>query len=203
MKNRPQRKDLAQLVEQHRRVLADRPDVSERTRQLSASSGRNVIGRHPAKRSNLRTLLIGAIAVVMVLACAGSAVAVVAGSFWLRDQLGDPATVVQEFYSALHQRSYGEAYGYFSNAQKARIPQDVFSDRYSSYDQLDGVVEAYPVISKVVKGSTATIVAQVTRRADPTTARIETITVVKQGGSWRIDSITDGATVPVPTPTAG
>ena len=203
MKNRPHHGELAQVVEQRRRELADRQDVSERTRQLSASSSRNQIGRRPVKRSNLRTLLIGAIAVVMVLACAGSAVAVVAGSVWLRDQLGDPATVVQQFYSALHQRSYGEAYSYFSSAQKSRISQDVFSDRYSSYDQLNGVVESYPIMSKAIQGSTATIVVQVTRRADPTTAQVETIKAVKQGGSWRIDSITEGATVPVPTSTAG
>lgn len=203
MKNRPRHDDLAQLVEQHRRELADRPDVSQRTRQLSASSSRNQIGRRPVKRSNLRTLLIGAIAVFMVLACASSAVAVVAGSFWLRDQLGDPATVVQQFYSALHQRSYGVAYSYLSKTQKAGITQEVFTDRYSSYDQLNGVVETYPVTSKVVHGSTATIVVLVTRRADMTTANVETIKVVKQGSSWRIDSITDGAAVPVSTATAG
>ena len=202
MKNRPQHQDLAQLVEQRRRELADRPDVSERTRKLSASSSRNQIGRRPVKRSNMRTLLIGAIAVFMVLACASSAVAVVAGSFWLRDQLGDPATVVQQFYSALHQRSYAEAYGYLSNGQKSRMSQEVFTDHYSGYDQLNGVVEAYPISSKIVQGSTATITVQVTRRADATTARIETIKVVKQGGAWRIDSITDGAVVPVPTSTA-
>lgn len=203
MKNRPQHQDLAQLVEQRRRELADRPDVSERTRKLSASSSRNQIGRRPIKRSNMRTLLIGAVAVFMVLACASSAVAVVAGSFWVRDQLSDPGTVVQQFYSALHQRSYTVAYGYLSNAQKSRMSEGVFADRYSEYDQINGVVETYPVTSKVIKGSSATIVAQVTRRADATTARVETITVVKQGNSWRIDNITVGATVPVSTATAG
>lgn len=203
MKDRPHREDLAQLVERRRRELADRPDVSERTRQLSASSSRNQIGRMPRKRSNLRTLLFGAIAVFLVLACAFSAVAVIAGSFWLQDQLGDPATVVQQYYSALHQRSYGEAYSYFSTGQKGRISQAIFTDRYSSYDQLNGVVEAYPITSKVIQGSTATIVVQVTRRADTTSAQIQTLKVVKQGGSWRIDSVTVGATVALPTPTAG
>lgn len=203
MKDRPHREDLAQLVEQRRRELADRPDVSQRTRQLSASSSRNQIGRRPLKRSNLRTLLFSAIAVVMVLACAFSAVAVVAGSFWLQDQLGDPATVVQQYYSALHQRSYGEAYSYFSSGQKGRISKDVFTDRYSSYDQLDGVVEAYPITSKSVQGSTATIVVQVTRQADTTTAQIQTLKLVKQGGSWRIDTITVGGSITLPTPTAG
>ena len=203
MSNRPHHEDLTLLVEQRRRELADRPDVSQRTRLLSASSSRNQIGRRPAKRSNVRTLLIGFVAVAMVIACATSAVAVVAGSFWVRDQLGDPTTVVQQFYSALHQRNYGQAYSYFSTEQKSRLSQDVFTDRYGSYDRLDGVVESYPMTGKVVHASTATVVVQVSRLADTTTARVETLTLVKQGGSWRIDSIVDGATIILPTTTAG
>ncbi|HKV84076.1 MAG TPA: hypothetical protein VJN88_05935 [Ktedonobacterales bacterium] len=203
MKDRMHREDLSLLVEHRRRELAERPDVSQRTRALSASSSRNQIGRRTPRRSTLRTLIFGVVAVVMVIGCATSAVAVVAGSFWVRDQLGDPATVVQQYYSALHQRNYIEAYSYFTTPQKGRISQDVFTDRNSSLDQLNGAVEAYPVTSKTVQGSTATIVVQVTRQADMTTAQVQTLKVVKQGSVWRIDSVTIGAVVPLPTATAG
>jgi hypothetical protein len=203
MNDSKHREDLSLLVEQRRRELAERPDVSQRTRALSASSSRNQIGRRSPKRSSLRTLIIGVVAVVMVIGCATSAVAVVAGSFWLRGQLGDPATVVQQYYSALHQRNYAEAYSYFTTPEKGRMSQDVFTDRSSSLDQLNGAVETYPVMSKSVQGSTATIVVQVTRQADMTTAQVQTLKVVKQGSVWRIDSVTAGAVVPVPTATAG
>ncbi len=193
------RKEVAQRVEQRRRELSDRIDISERTKRLSQSGSRNQIGK-PRKRSTTLSLIIGGFAVVLLVVCVGSTLAVVLGGAWLRGQLDDPTQVTLKFYSSLHQKDYHQAYSYFSTGFKARFSESTFSDKYDSLDQLSGIVETYPVSHSQVGDTAATVTVSVTRRGDPANAQIQTLRLVKENGDWQIDNITIGATVPV-TPT--
>ena len=202
MKDPRRRAELATLLERRRRELGERTDISQAMRKLSQSSSRNPIGPQPKARSATVGLLLGAAGIVMLVACIVSAVSLTAGALALNDQLTDPSTTVQRFYSALHQQDYGLAYSYFSKNLKAHISQSAFADQYSSYDQVKGVIQHYPVQSSAINGATATITVAVVRRSNDSTAQLQTIRLTKEGNEWRIDGITLGGLVPIPSPTA-
>lgn len=203
MKDSKQRHDLAMLVERRRRELADRPDISQRTRELSQSSSRNkVIGPQSLSRKTTISLMLGGLAVVALIACVASAVLVTAGGLWFQSQLSDPGTTVQKFYSALHQQSYGDAYALFTPNAKAHLSQSQFTDTYSSYDSVEGVVEDYPVQKSTVNSNAASFTVAVVRRGNAAQATVETLALVNVNGNWYIDSITRTGTMPVPSPTS-
>lgn len=202
MKDPKRHKELAEIVARRRRELGDRPDISQRMRKLSESSGRNPIGPKPVKRSTLLTFLAGGLAIVAVIACIASAIAVTAGGLWFQSQLNDPGTTVQKFYGALHQQNYAQAYALLSNSAKARVSQSGFTDQYSSLDQIDGIVNSYPILKSTTGNNSATVTVAVVRRGNTTLAQVETVQLVKDGGDWHINSITSAGTMPVPSPTA-
>lgn len=202
MKDPKARAELATLLEQRRRELGERTDISQAMRQLSQSSSRNPIGPQRKPRSATVGLLLGVGAVVVLVACIVSAVSLTAGALALNDQLTNPGTTVQRFYSALHQQDYNLAYSYFSKNLKAHISQSAFADQYGSYDQVKGVIQNYPVQSSTIDTSTATITVAVVRRSNDSTAQLQTLGLTKEGNDWHIDSITLGGPVPIPSPTA-
>lgn len=203
MKDPNRRKELALLVERRRRELADRPDISERTRELSQSSSRNtLVGPRSLSRRTTISLIVGGLAAVALIACVASAVVVTAGGLWFQSQLTDPGTTVQKFYSALHQQSYSDAYGLLTPNAKSHLTANQFTDKYSSYDSVEGVVEDYPVQKSTVNANSATYTVAVVRRGNATQATVETLALVKVGGNWLIDTITPAGTVAVPTPTS-
>ena len=195
------RAELAERVEQRRRELGDRPDISQAMRKLSQSSSHNPLGGKARKRPTTLTLVLGAVAVVAMLACIGTAIGVTAGGLWLRDQLSDPTTTGDQFFSALHEQDYQQAYSYFSRAAQARLSQAAFANQYAAYDQINGIVDSYPMKSSAVNGTRATIVYIVVRRGNTSTGQLQTLTFVQENGDWRIDGITPGATVPAPATT--
>jgi hypothetical protein len=202
MNDPKRRQELAVLLERRRRALGDRPDVSERTRRLSQSSGRHPLGsRPPVKRSTTLTLLFGALAVVAMLACVASAVMVTAGGLWFQSQLNDPANTVQKFYSALHEQDYPDAYALLSASTRSHLSQSAFADQYSSYDQVSGIVESYPIVKSAVNGSAASFTVAVVRRGNTSMAQLETLQLVSENGNWVISGITAGGIVPAPTAT--
>lgn len=202
MKDPKRRAELATLLERRRRELGERTDISQAMRKLSQSSSRNPIGPQPKARSATVGLILGAAAVIVMIACIVSAVSLTAGALALNDQLNDPSTTVQRFYSALHQQDYGLAYSYFSKNLKAHISQSTFANQYGSYDQVKGVIQRYPVQSSTISGATATLSVAVVRRSNDSTAQLQTLRLIKEGNDWRIDGITLGGTVPMPSPTA-
>ncbi len=203
MKESKQRKDLAMLVERRRRELADRPDISQRTRELSQSSSRNtVVGPRSLSRKTTISLILGGLAVVALIACVASAVLVTAGGLWFQSQLSDPGTTVQKFYSALHQQSYGDAYALLTPTARAHLSESQFNDTYSSYDSVEGVVEDYPVQKSTVGSNSASFTVAVVRRGNTSQATVEALALVNVNGNWYIDSITRTGTVPIPTPTS-
>ena len=203
MKDSKQRNELAMLVERRRRELADRPDISQRTRELSQSSSRNrVVGPRSLSRRTTISIMLGGLALVALVACVASAVLVTAGGLWFQSQLSDPGTTVQKFYSALHQQSYSDAYALLTPAAKAHLSESQFTDKYSSYDSVEGLVEDYPVQKSTVGATTASFTIAVERRGDTNQATVETLALVNVNGSWYIDSITRTGTIPIPTPTS-
>lgn len=202
MKDPQRRKELAELVARRREELGNRPDISQRMRKLSESSGRNPIGPKPVPRRTTLTILAGGLAAVALIACVATAIAVTAGGLWFQSQLNDPSTTVQKFYTALHQQDYPDAYALLSSNLKAHVSQSQFTDQYSSIDQIKGVVDTYPILKSTIGNSAATVTVAVVRRGDESTAQVETIHLVKDGNDWNIDAITDTGTMPAPSPTS-
>lgn len=202
MKRRERPRDLAERVAERRRQLAERPDVSQKMRDLSASSSQNPNGSLRPKRSPLLTTVALAAGVFLLVACAVGATALVASGLWVQNQLSDPPTTAQNFYGALQSQNYARAYSYTSTAFQKRIPSSAFNDQFSSLDQVGGVVDSYPIVSDKTTGATATVVVQVIRRSNKAQALTQTLTMVKEGTNWRIDNVANGDIVPISTPTS-
>jgi hypothetical protein len=199
MSDAKSRPDLSGILEQRRRELSDRPDVSARMRKLSASNSRNPLPPTPRKRPTMLRMLLVGLAVVLLLACAISAAVAVASGVWFRNQLNDPSQTALDFYSALHQQDYARAYGFFSDGARASLSQSAFAAQFSAYDSVSGIVESYITEGNTkVQGSTAVVIVDVVRRGNTSQAQVQTIHLVNQNGSWKIDRIELGKTIPAP-----
>jgi hypothetical protein len=198
-----QRTALAELVERHRRDLAERTDISQAMRKLSQSSGRNPIGPTKKKpRSTALTLLIVVPTALVMVICVASAALALAGNLWLQSQLSDPSTTVQKYYAALHQQNYSEAWSYFSSDYQKAQGEDTFSNKTSLFDNVNGAVDSYIVTGSAVGSQTATFTVMVLRRGNDM-AQVQTLKLVKDSdNTWHIDAVAIGANVPAPTPTA-
>ena len=195
------RAELAELVEQRRRELGERPDISQTMRRLSQSSTRNSV-TPPHKRSRTRALLLTGAALIVLAACVVGTVAVVWANSLVQTGFSDPQNTVQQFYGALHQTNYAQAYTYFSRTAKAHLSEATFASLYSSYDRVDGIIQNFPVQSSSVHGNVAQVVVLVTRRGDDNTGQLQTVHLVNSNGTWSIATIAIGNTVPLPTSTA-
>ncbi len=195
------RAELAELLEQRRRDLVARPDISLTMRRLSESSNRNPVNQPRSKRLTARSLIIAGV-VVALLTCVLGTAAVVWANTVVQTGFSDPDNTAQEFYSALHETNYDQAYSYLSAGAKAHLSQDDFVDLYSGFDRVDGIIQDFPIQSSLTKNNTAVVVALVTRRGDHNSGQLQTLHLVQSSGSWYIDSISFGASIPLPTPTA-
>jgi hypothetical protein len=199
-KNRP---DLSGIIEHRRRELNDRPDISARMRKLSASNARNPVPVSPRKRPTLVTLVLAIVAVTLLLACGVSAAVAVASGVWFHNQLNDPSQTALDFYGSLHQKDYTRAYTFFSNGAKSRLSQTDFTNQFSAYDSVSGIVQSYTVDGDAkVQGSNAVVTVDVVRRGNTSQAQVQTIYLVNQNGGWKIDRIELGKTIPA-TATTG
>jgi len=201
MNDAERRAALESRVLQRRRELSERPDVSQRMRELSASGSRNPISPPPSKpRSRTRTIVIAVAAVVALLVCVTGAGVVIASGVFFTNQLNDPSTVVEDYYNALETQDFTRAYGYLSTNAQHNTSQSAFETDARADDALSGAVAAFTITSDTTNGSTAVITLDLVRRGSPNQATVETIGLVKQNGVWRIDSIKDGDIIPAPTP---
>ena len=199
MSNTNSRPDLSGILEQRRRELSDRPDISVRMRKLSQSNARNPVPVRPRKRPTLLKLVLAAVAVVLLLACGVTAAVAVASGVWFHNQLTDPGQTALDFYSALHQQDYTRAYSFFSSGARTSLSQSAFTSQFSAYDSVSGIVQSYTVDgSSKIQGSNAVVTVDVVRRGNPNQAQVQTIYLVSQDGSWKIDRIQLGATIPAP-----
>ena len=199
MSNTNSRPDLSGILEQRRRELSDRPDISVRMRKLSQSNARNPVPVRPRKRPTLLKLVLAAVAVVLLLACGVTAAVAVASGVWFHNQLTDPSQTALDFYSALHQQDYTRSYSFFSSGARTSLSQSAFTSQFSAYDSVSGIVQSYTVDgSSKIQGSNAVVTVDVVRRGNPNQAQVQTIYLVSQDGSWKIDRIQLGATIPAP-----
>ncbi|MFI5271918.1 MAG: hypothetical protein ACHQ4H_02645 [Ktedonobacterales bacterium] len=189
------RTELAERVEQRRRELNARPDISQAMRRLSSSSPRNTLDALPKKRLTKLTMIFGVAGVVAVLAV----ILTVATFAFFQNQLNDPTSTVDNFYGALHGQQYTQAYGYLAQSAQKHLAETAFTDTYAGLDQTGGIVDSYTKKSSVTNGGVATIVMVVVRRGNTRQAQVQTLTLVQEDSKWRISGITAGATVPAPT----
>lgn len=195
-KSRP---DLSGILEQRRRELSDRPDISVRMRKLSASNARNPVPAAPRKRRSLLTMALAGLAVVLLLACGISTAVAVASGVWFHNHLNDPSQTALDFYGALHQQDYTRAYSYFSDSARAKLSQADFAAQFSAYDSVGGIVQSYTVAGDPkIQGSNAVVTVDVVRRGNATQAQVQTIYLTSRNGGWKIDRIQLGQTVPAP-----
>jgi hypothetical protein len=192
---------VAELLDRHRRDLADRTDISQAMRKLSQSGGRNpIVPTKQKPRSLGLTLLIGVPAILAMVVCVATAGLVLAGNLWLQSQLTDPSTTMQKYYTALRQQNYNEAWSYFSSNYQKAHSEDTFSSTTYLLDNVNGAIDSYIVTGSVVGSTTATFTVTVVRRGNDM-AQVQTLKLVKDNNNWRIDAIAIGDNVPAPTPT--
>ena len=197
----PQRhQELATRIEEKRRLLEGRADVSQRLRELSSSSSRNLVAPARKRRSPLVALLVTGGAIVALFACVVASVALISSGIWVQAQLGSPNTTVEDFFSAIHAQNYPQAYGFLSQKAQSELSEERFQQVYQASDALSGAVDYYAITATVTQGSTATVTVDVVRRGDATTAQVFALTLAQEGGSWRIASIRQTGTEPAPTP---
>lgn len=188
MSEAPNRENVSTMLRQRRRALLQRPEISDRVRQLSASES-----RHPLnpRRSRRPTLIMGVVAggaLLVMLVCGIGAVAIVANGVWFRSQLDSPAVTAQSFYGALHEQDFTTAYSYLSDSAKAHVSLSTFTSRFQAYDQVDGIVESYLVTNTKVTGSGATVQVAITRSGSDGLAVGQTLDFVQQSDGWHINA---------------
>jgi hypothetical protein len=187
MADAQQRRDLSSLLEQRRRALLQRPEISDRVRALSDSGNRHPLNPKRARRPALMMGLIAGGALAVMLACGLTAVALVVNGLWFHSQLDSPDVTAQSFFSDLHQQDFSGAYGYLSDGAKAHITEAAFAAKFQAYDQVSGIVESYLVASTKLNGGNATVQMDVTRSGSDSQAVAQTLNFVRQSDGWRID----------------
>src|SRR5262249_22652118 len=146
----------------------------------------------PQKRSRFRAMIVTGSALVVLLACIIGTVAVVWANSLVQTGFSDPQNTVQQFYGALHQTNYAEAYTYFSRSAKSHVSESTFANIYGSYDRVDGIIQNFPMQSSTVHGNAAQVVVLVTRRGDVNTGQLQTVHLVNSNSTWYIDSLVVG-----------
>jgi hypothetical protein len=196
----PQRsEELAARIEERRRMLEDRPDVSKRLRELSSSNSRNAIPAPARKiRSPLIALLVTAGGLLALFACVAASVAIISSGIWVQTQLGSPNTTVEDFFAAIHEQNYAQAYGFLSSQARKEITEEAFQQVYLTSDTLSGTVVYYAIVDSVTKDSTASVTVDVVRRGDISVADVFVLTLTQEDSSWRIQSIQQNGSTPAP-----
>jgi hypothetical protein len=192
--------ELATRIEEKRRLLEGRADVSQRLRELSSSSSRNLAAPARKRRSPLVALLVTGAAVVALFACVVASVALIGSGIWVQAQLGSPNTTVEDFFSAIHAQNYPQAYGFLSHKAQGELSEERFQQVYQASDALSGAVDYYAITATATQGSTATVTVDVVRQGDAKMAQVFALTLTQEGGSWRIATIRQTGAEPAPTP---
>jgi hypothetical protein len=183
--------DFYRKAEERRKELAHHRKADQRA-GLSHQSG---AGRPiPTPASRFRSpgvLLVTALGVLALLACAASATAAIAGGNWLQGALSSPASTAQDFYSALQRTDYDSAYQLFSARARAHLSEATFTDQFGGYDAIEGAVTHVSIDAPAysASGMAATLKVRVTRSGSGSRLQVDQLMLVKEHDSWRIDSI--------------
>ncbi|HET9110147.1 MAG TPA: hypothetical protein VFN78_04910 [Ktedonobacterales bacterium] len=196
-----QRAELATRVEQRRQELGARADVSQRLRELSASGSHfPTPASRGARRSTFNTVVITTVAGLALLLIATIAAVVIASGVWVQSQLNSPTTTVENFYSAVHQQDYVTAYSKFSSQAQSTLSESKFEQTMRATDLIAGGVQSYAIVSTTTHGSTATVMVDVVRGGDSSTAQVYQVTLTQEQQSWLISTIRQMGQTKAPTP---
>lgn len=152
----------------------------------------------PPQRNSHKTLwiILGVVGGVLLLSCVACAgIVFYAGQQVANSPILGSSIAISEFCTDEEQQDYVAAYNQFSTQLQGQITQDQFLSRSQQLDGTNGPVsQCTPSPSTDAQPSSASATFDVTVErsastgAQPTTAT-GTITLVKSGGAWRIDSI--------------
>lgn len=143
----------------------------------------------PPKRS-LRWLWItlGIVGGIILLSCIGCGI-LFATSFNLIKTAVQPTVVATEYFQALKQQNYTQAYSYLDpniTAQGGTLTQDLFVKGAQSADALKGPISSYTPSSPNINNNTANITMTVTRNNSSYSVQL---TLKQEGNAWKINSI--------------
>ncbi len=200
MADSQRRTELATRIEQRRQQLGERTDVSQRLRELSASGSHFPSPAAPKGRSTLTTIIITAVAGIVLLAIIAIATGVIVSGIWVQSQLNSPSITVEDFYAAIHQQDYRTAYSKLSGGAQGGLTEAKFEQTMRAIDLVSGGVQTYAVVSTTVSGATATVTVDVVRSGDSTTAAVYQVTLTQEQQNWRIASIRQTGQTAAPTP---
>lgn len=129
-------------------------------------------------------MIVGAVIVVLVLACGGGLAAYTAYTA--------PGGAASAFCAALVRQDYATAYGTLSSGARAAISSDQFTTAMQSLDRIQGKVTAcgdgVPGGGYQYHfGSSATVVATIARAGGA--APQGALTMLRQAGAWKIDHL--------------
>ena len=192
MDDASKRKELERSIAERRKLLGDWAPQDSSVRELAQSGSRHLLPpRAPAKSSAISVVLLATLGALALIGCTAAAAAVAIGGSWLQGSLSDPTTTVQSFYGALEQRDYQGAYQYFSSDARTHMSESQFADQFGDYDTIDGVVASYSLSTPKLSanGSAADISVVVSRRGNTNAQQLHALTLIKENGSWRINSI--------------
>lgn len=182
------RREVAALVEQRRREIGTRADVSQRLRDLSASGSHMPRPNVKSPKRPLVTYLAVGTAGFLVLVLVALLVVILAGRVWFQNQVSSPGDIAQAYFAALHQQDFQRAYGYFAPAEQAKLSESAFAAQEQSFEQIDGIIETYTITATKAGGNAATVTMQVTRQASDQ-PHTETLYFSQQNGTWYITSV--------------
>ena len=141
------------------------------------------------RKSSLRWLWItlAIIGGIIVLGCAGCAIASAAGiGFFAKTVLG-PTTTANAYYQAIKNQDYAKAYTYIDTSKASGQVQQETEQAFSALGQLDdrtqGPVTSFSQQGVSVNNDTATVTMSVTRNGSPYTVHLQ---MKQEGNDWKI-----------------
>jgi hypothetical protein len=183
MDDASERAELAARVAGRRRELGGRGTADPRMRTFTPRAAK--------PSSPWALLLLALLGAVALVACATLAIGVVWGGSWLRGALNDPTSTTQSFLSAVQTRNYGQAYTLLSQNARRQQSESAFEGQFLGYDAIQGPVSDYSLSSPSYSknGAVASITVLLHRKSSETTQQNLTVTLVMEGGNWRIATI--------------
>jgi hypothetical protein len=179
-------------AEERRKALAERANADPRARMPARSGARHLLPPHATAGSRAPgVILMTVLGLLALVACVASATAVVVGGSWLRGALNDPTSTTQNFYSALQRSDYARAYTYFSSGAQAHLSESAFADQFGGYDTIEGPVIQISIGAPQYSagGNVALLVVRVTRSHSGGRLQVHQVTLVKEQGTWWIDTV--------------
>ena len=160
----------------------NRPPALDRHEQQSAQT--------TAQRPGWLTPVIVVALVLVVLGAVGGVVYTIG-----KNALQEPMTLTSTFCNDMKAQNYAGAYKLLSSGYQARVTSQQFTDASQIHDQLDGKVKQCGLAALQdnagfnlnLSPENASFKAQITRNRTYTGA----VTLVKQNGSWKIDTLDD------------